>query len=74
MQANTDVLTNEVQGLPVDWEETRCWARQRLQDAGKAAVGIAAFLALAGLVQYALFQALENWTVTQMGPAVVGVF
>ncbi len=74
MRANTDVANNDVQGFPVDWEETRCWARQNLLAAGKVAGGLAALLALAGLLEYAMYQALANWTITQVGPAVFGIF
>ena len=74
MQANTDVLANEVQVLPLDWEETRGWAKSRLQPAGVAVAGFAAFLGLVGLVEYAMYQMVENWTVSGVGASVFGYF
>ena len=74
MQASTDVIGAEVQPLPLDWEETRCWAKSRLQSAGIAVAGVAAFLGLVGLVEYALYQALQNWTVSGLGASVFGYF
>ena len=74
MQATTDVMGNEVQALPVDWEETRCWAKSKLQSAGIAVAGVAAFLGLVGLVEYSLYQALQNWTVSGAGVSVFGYF
>jgi hypothetical protein len=74
MQANTDVMGTEVQTLPLNWEETRCWAKSRLQSAGIAVAGVSAFLGLVGLVEYDLYQALQNWTVSGLGAAVFGYF
>jgi hypothetical protein len=74
MQANTDVMGTEVQTLPLNWEETRCWAKSRLQSAGIAVAGVSAFLGLVGLVEYVLYQALQNWTVSGLGAAVFGYF
>ena len=74
MQANTDVLTNEVQAFPLDWEATRCWAQSRLQSAGIAVAGFAAFLGLVGLVEYAMYQAVESWTISGVGASVFGYF
>ena len=74
MQANTDVLTNEVQVLPLDWEETRGWAKSKLQSAGIMVAGFAAFFGLVGLVEYAMYQMVENWTVSGVGAAVFGFF
>ena len=79
MQANTDVIRNEAQALPDAWEEARCWAtrlcsRERLASVGITVAGVAAFLALLGLVEYALYQAVQNWTISGVGPAVFGNF
>jgi hypothetical protein len=74
MQANTDVMGTEVQTLPLNWEETRCWAKSRLQSAGIAVAGVSAFLGLVGLVEHVLYQALQNWTVSGLGAAVFGYF
>lgn len=70
MQANTDALTNEVQALPLDWEKARCWTKQGLA----AAAGVAAFLGLVGLVEYALYRAVENWSIVGTGASVFGYF
>ena len=74
MLATTDLIGTEVQPLPVDWEETRGWAKSRLQSAGIAVAGVATFLGLVGLVEYALYQALQNWTVIGTGVSVFGYF
>jgi len=79
MQANTDVIRNEPQALPVAWEEARCraarlWSRERLASAGIAVAGVAAFLALLGVVEYALYHAVQNWSISGVGPAVFGYF
>ena len=73
MQANSDVMRSETEGLTVAWEETRCWA-ERLASVGIAVGGLAAFLGLVGLVEYSLYQALQNWTISGVGPAVFGFF
>jgi len=75
MQANSEVMRVEAEGLNVAWEETRCWAeevfaRERMVSAG--AVG--ALLGLVGLVGYSLYQALQNWSISGVGPAVFGFF
>lgn len=79
MRANSDVIRNEAQGLPLDWEETRCWAervlsKDRMAQAGITAAGVAAFLALVGLVEYSLIQAVENWSISGGGVSVFGFF
>ena len=74
MQTSTDVIGSEVRPLPLDWEETRGWARSKLHSAGGAVAGVAAFLGLVGLVEYALHQALQQWTVTGVGASVFGFF
>ena len=79
MQANTDVIGNEAQALTDAWEQARCWAtrswsRERLATVGIAVASVAAFLALVGVVEYALYQAVQNWTVSGVGPAVFGGF
>jgi hypothetical protein len=74
MPANTDVMTNEGQGLPIDWEKTRCWASSRIKPAGKAVAGLAAFLGFAALVEYALYQMVQNWTIVGGGAAAFGFF
>ena len=74
MQASTDVMGNEVRPLPMDWEETRGWAESKLHSAGGAVAGVAAFLGLVGLVEYALYQALQNWTISGVGVSVFGFF
>ena len=74
MQASTEVIGQEVQPLPLDWEETRGWAESKLHSAGVAVAGFAAFLGLVGLVEYALYQALQNWTVSGLGVSVFGYF
>ena len=65
MQASTDVIGNDVQALPVNWEETRCWARSKLHSAGAAVLGVAAFLGLLGLVEYAMYQAVQQEVLEQ---------
>ena len=79
MQANSEVMRGEAQGLTVAWEETRCWAerlftRERMASAGIAAGGLGAFLGLVGLVEYSLYQALQSWTISGVGPSVFGFF
>ena len=74
MQVSTDVIGNEAQPLPLSWEETRCWARSKLHAAGAVVAGFAAFLGLAGLVEYALYQAVQNWTVGGVGISAFGYF
>ena len=72
--ASTDVIGTEVQPLPLDWEETRGWAQSKLHSAGVAVAGVAAFLGLVGLVEYALYQALQNWTISGVGVSLFGHF
>jgi len=72
MLATTDLIGTEVRALPLDWEETRGWAKSRLQTAGIAVAGVAAFLGLVGFVEYALYQAMQNWTVSGLGASVFG--
>ena len=79
MQANTGVIGNEVQAPSLDWEETRCCAervlsREKLVSAGIWVAGVAAVLGLLGLVEYALYQMAENWTVSGLGVSVFGYF
>ena len=74
MLATTDLIGTEVQPLPLDWEETRGWAQSKLHSAGLAVAGVAAFLGLVGLVEYAMYQALQNWTVTGVGVSLFGHF
>ena len=74
MQTNANVIRNEVQTLPLDWEETRGWAKNKLHAAGGAVAGVAAFLGFVGLVEYALYRMVENWTVTGVGASVFGFF
>jgi hypothetical protein len=79
MRANGDVIRNEAPGVPLDWEGTRGWAertfsKERIGQAGIAVAGFAAFLALVGLVEYSLFQAIENWSITGVGASVFGYF
>ena len=74
MLASTDLIGTEVQPRPVDWEETRGWAEGRLRSAGGAVAGVGAFLGLMGLVEYALYQMLQNWTVTGVGVSLFGFF
>ena len=79
MRANGNVIRNEAPAVPLDWEETRCWAArvlssERIARAGIAAAGLAAFLALVGLVEYSLYQAVENWSVSGVGASVFGFF
>ena len=74
MLATTDLIGTEVQPLPLDWQETRGWAQSKLHSAGVAVAGVTAFLGLVGLVEYALYQALQNWTITGAGVSVFGYF
>lgn len=74
MQVSTDVIGNEVQPLSLDWEKTRGWAKSKLSSAGVAVAGVAAFLGLVGLVEYALYQMVQNWTVTGVGISAFGYF
>ena len=79
MQVSTDVIGNEVQPLPLDWEKARCraesfFSREKLVSAGISVAGVAAFLGLVGLVEYALYQMVQNWTVTGVGASVFGYF
>ena len=74
MLATTDLIGTEVQPLPLDWEETRGWAQSKLHSAGLAVAGVAAFLGLVGVVEYALYQALQNWTVSGVGVSLFGYF
>ena len=79
MQANSEVMRAEVGGLPVDWEETRCWAervftRENLVSVGIATGGLVAFLGLVGLIEYSLYQAMQNWTISGVGPTAFGFF
>jgi hypothetical protein len=79
MQANSEVLRGEAEGLTAAWEETRCWAerlfnRDRVASVGIAAGGLGAFLGLVGLVEYSLYQAFENWSISGVGPTVFGFF
>jgi hypothetical protein len=68
------MIGTEVQPLPLDWEETRGWAQSKLHSAGVAVAGVATFLGFVGLVEYALYQALQNWTITGPGVSVFGYF
>jgi len=75
MQANSEVMRAETDGLTVAWEETRGWAeevfaRDRMVWAGT----VGTLLGLVGLVGYSLYQALQNWSVSGVGPAVLGFF
>jgi hypothetical protein len=45
-----------------------------MASAGIAAAGLGAFLGLVGLVEYSLYQALQNWTITGFGPSAFGFF
>jgi|GEM_PF-2881011 len=72
MATTTDVMGTEAERLPVDWEETRCWAKSKLRSAGIAVAGVAAFLGMLGLVEYALYQMVQNWTVTGVGISAFG--
>ena len=74
MQVSTDVIGNEVQPLSLDWEKTRGWAKSKLHSAGVAVAGVAAFLGLVGLVEYALYQALQSWTISGLGVSLFGHF
>jgi hypothetical protein len=79
MQANSEVMGSEAQGITVAWEETRCWAERlftsdRLVSAGVAVGGLIAFLGLVGLVEYSLYQAFENWKISGFGPMAFGFF
>ena len=74
MQASTDVIGTEVQPLPVDWEETRSWAKSGLHSAIVGVAGVAAFLGLLGVVEYGLYQMLQNWTVGGVGISAFGYF
>lgn len=79
MQANSEVMSGEVREFPLAWEETRCWARRLLQRDRVARVavtagGLAVFLGLVGVVQYALYQAVQNWSITEVGASVFGFF
>lgn len=79
MQANSDVIRGEVQEFPLDWEETRCWAgkafsKERMESVGIFAGSLAAFLGLLGLVEYAMYQAVQNWSVSGVGASVFGFF
>ena len=79
MRANGDVIGSEAPGVSLDWERTRCWAeralsKDRLAQAGIAVAGLAAFLALVLLVEYSLFQAVENWSISEVGASVFGYF
>ena len=79
MRANNHVLGKTVPKNPFDWEETRCWAeallsRQRLNQAVVAAGAFSAVLALVGLVEYSLYQAMQAWSFSGVGPSVFGFF
>jgi hypothetical protein len=79
MQANSEVMRGDAEGLTLAWEETRCWAgrlftRERVASAGIAAGGFAVFLGLVGLIEYSLYQALQNWTISGVGPSAFGFF
>jgi hypothetical protein len=79
MQANSDVIRGDVREFPLDWEETRCWAekvfnKERLGSAGVVAGGLAAFLGLLGLVEYAMYQAVQSWSVSGVGASVFGFY
>jgi hypothetical protein len=67
-------MGKQVQAFPLDWEKTRCWARERLEVAGKTAAGVAVFLGLVGLVEYALYQMVQNWEMTGVAAAGFGYF
>jgi protein-S-isoprenylcysteine O-methyltransferase Ste14 len=74
MHANTDVIRDQaqVQAPSVDWREARWWAegklnRERVKSGAVVVAGVVTFLGLLGVVQYALYQMVQNWSVT--GPA-----
>ena len=79
MRANSEVMSGQVREFPLAWEETRCWAKRLLQrerviKAALTAGGVAAFLGLVGVVQYALYQAVQNWSISGVGASVFGFF
>lgn len=79
MEANTNVIRNEAQAPPLPWEEAPGWAErgftwERVKDTGKIVAGFAAFLGLLGLVEYALFQMVQNWTLSGAGAAAFQIF
>ncbi len=79
MQANSEVMSGEAREFPLAWEETRCWAkrllqRERVVKGVLTAGGLAVFLGLVGAVQYALYQAVQNWSITGVGASVFGFF
>ena len=77
MQANSEVMRVETEGLTAAWEETRCCAerlftRERVASMGIAAGAVGALLGLVGLVEYSLYQALQDWSISGVGPTVFG--
>ena len=79
MQANTNVIRNEAQAPPIPWEEARGWterlcSRERLVSTGIAVAGVTAFLGLLGVVEYALYQMVHNWSISGVGATVFGYF
>lgn len=79
MQANSQVLENPVPEVLLDWEEARCRAKrlvskENMVEAGIAAGAFTAFLAVVALVEYSLYQAIQNGSVSGIGTAVFGYF
>jgi hypothetical protein len=79
MQANTSVIKNEAPASPVAWEGARGYAdrvltRERRRSSGQFAAGVAAFLGLLGVLEYALYQMVQNWTVSGIGASMFHVF
>jgi hypothetical protein len=78
MRANTNVIKNEA-ARTVTLEGARCYAerfmtKERLRSAGIRMAGFAACLGLLGVVEYALYQMIQNWTVSGVGASMFHIF
>lgn len=75
MQATVESVEVMVQDLPAVWDGIRSLAQKAFTgESMVAAALISATLAGAGILQYTLYRALENWTITGCGVASFGFF
>lgn len=79
MQADSKALGSPVQDVRSAWEETRRQAKrlfntEKMAAAGVAAGALAAALALVGLVECAVHQAVESWSISGVGVGMFGFF
>jgi len=75
MQANFENVEVSVQGIPAAWDCIKSWTERVFTKENMLDVALfSATLASLAVVQFALFRALESWTITGGGVASFGVF